>query len=68
MRALCKISGMLVTAELKKADGQGECPICKGTEFAKHQGWVECIGCRDYAILERNYEDFKNIKRQRRLF
>jgi hypothetical protein len=57
--ALCKCVGMLVIAEFSRSCPfmPGRCPLCKGTQFRRSAGWVECDTCWDFAIDEERYDE-----------
>jgi len=60
MIVLAKLKGCLVRAEVAPSEqgGSGKCPVCQGTEFIDRDGWIECDGCYDYAVLKSDYERF----------
>jgi hypothetical protein len=61
-RALCKLRGCLVIAEITKRHPEqspGQCPFCGSETFHKYDGWLECDNC-SFAIRESDYEKIIN--------
>ncbi len=60
MRALCKLHGQLVIAEISRDERAKGCPVCRTDNSHEYQGWIECMEC-GFSILLSDMEKWSTV-------